>query len=244
VPTDVALSPDGADLYVTGAMKEAGFPRAAWVGGIYELARRADGAVAPAPLGCFGPTDARGCGRITSYYALEEPVISPDGSSLYTIGYDAIWRFPRAADGSLGAPECALAAGRGCGLGDATYDSIAISPDGSLLYLGTFYETAAYSIASTGALTKVAARSIPSDLLTVSPDGARLYGTTDFTSSEGIRAFAVGGDELSALGGPFRVEEVDGLALTPDGGTLLATSSCGCGGSLLSLSTSRKEALP
>ncbi|HTR76380.1 MAG TPA: hypothetical protein VMH33_14090 [Solirubrobacterales bacterium] len=236
IPNDVVPSPDGADLYVTGAMKERGFPRAAWVGGIYEFARRADGTVAPTPLGCFGPTDARRCGAIASYYPLQEPVMAPDGSALYAIGYDAIWRFPRTADGSLGAPECALAAGPGCALGYPSYESLAIGAAGSPLYLGTFRETAAYSIAPNGALTKVAARRIPSDLLALSPDGSRLYGAAYGTGHGGIRAFAVGGDALSPLGGPFLAEDVEGMALTPDGATLLATTSCTCGG-LLDLAT-------
>lgn len=236
-PTDIALSPDGGDLYVTGAMKEKGFPRSAWVGGIYELARRPDGTVAPAPLGCFGPTDARGCANVASYYPLEEPVMSPDGSALYAIGYDAIWRFPRAADGSLGPPECALAAGPGCALGNADYNSLAISPDGSLLYLGAFRETAAYSIGPTGALTKVAATPIQSSSLALSPDGTRLYGAADNSRPRGIRAFAVGGGALFPLGGPFHAENVEDMAVTPDGATLLATTACACRGALLALST-------
>lgn len=242
-PTGIALSPDGADLYVTGEMKEAGFPRPGWVGGIYELARRADGTIAPAPLGCFGPAEAHACATIDTSY-LDEPVVTPDGSALYAVGNEGIWRFPRTADGSLGAPSCVLWAGPGCGLATPDYQSLAISPDGSLLYVGTTRMTAAYSIGPTGALAKVAATPLASDRLALSPDGSRLYGAVYDTGHDGIRAFAVGGGALSPLGQPFSVEGVEGMAVTPDGGTLLATSSCGCGGALLALSPNRKESLP
>jgi hypothetical protein len=242
-PDGLAISPDGTDLYVTGVIKESGFPHPEWLGGIYEFARRADGSVVPAPIGCFGPAAARGCATIKVPY-LDEPVVSPDGSALYASGEAAIERFPRAADGSLGAPSCLLGASLGCGLGYPGYESLAISPDGSRLYLGTVHETAAYSIGPTGTLTELAASRLASDDLTLSPDGSRLYGAVYDTGHGGIRAFAVGGDTLSPLGGPFSVEGVESMALTPDGGTLLATSSCGCGGALLSLSPNRKEPAP
>ncbi len=240
-PTGIALSPDGADLYVTGAMKEKGFPRSAWVGAIDEFARRPDGTVAPTPLGCVGPADAHPCATIAAYH-LDDPTLAPDGSALYAVAYEGIWRFPRAADGSLGAPVCVIWAGHGCGLADPGYESLAISPDGSLLYLGTIHDTAAYSIGSTGTLAELVARPFPAERLALSPDGSRLYGSVD--GRGGIRAFAAGGGALSALGAPFRQEDVEGMAVTPDGGTLLATTSCGCGGALLSLSTSRKETPP
>lgn len=242
-PNGLALSPDGADLYVTGVIRVSGFPRPGWVGGIYELARRADGSVAPAPIGCLGPAGASSCTTL-EVPSLEEPVVSPDGSALYAVGYDAIERFPRAADGSLGAPSCLLGGRHGCGLGYPTYDAIAIAPDGSRLYLGAYRETVAYSIAPTGALTKVAASPIGSDRLALSPDGTRLYGAVYGTGHGGIRTFAVGDDALSPLGGPFRVEGVEGMALVPGGGTLLATSSCACDGALLALSTNRTKEAP
>ncbi|HWH19402.1 MAG TPA: hypothetical protein VN671_02625 [Solirubrobacterales bacterium] len=231
-PNGIVLSPDGADLYVTGAMKEKGFPRPAWVGGIYELARRPDGTVDPTPLGCFGPTDARGCATIKTY-DLIDPVVSPDGSALYAVGYQGIWRFPRAANGSLGAPSCVLGSSDGCEPSYLGYTSLAISPDGSLLYVGTIGETSAYSIGPTGTLTQVAASPVPSERLALSPDGTRLYGAVYGAVHDGIRTFAVGGDSLSPLGGLLPIPNVEGMAVTPDGGTLLATSSCGCRGALL-----------
>jgi hypothetical protein len=235
VPDGIALSPDGADLYLTGVMKEAGFPAPLWVGGLYEFARRGDGTVAPSSLGCFGPVDARACVTLHSLQ-LGEPLVSPDGSALYAVGNDALWRFRRAADGSLGAPECALALGPGCGLGYPAYRSVALSPDGSFLYLGTIRGTAAYAIGPGGTLTKAAATPIPADALAISPDGSRLYGATYDTGHDGIRAFAVGGGALSPLGGKLPVEGVANMVVTADGGTLLATSSCACDGALLALS--------
>jgi DNA-binding beta-propeller fold protein YncE len=236
----LALSPDGADLYVTAGNYVAASATDKFVSRLFEFSRRPDGTLAT--IGCLGPTRRSRCAKIGTS-ELRGPVVTADGAALYAVDDESLLRFPRSADGSLGKPECVLGRSRRC---DPTqgrpptpsYMTVALSPDGSHLYLGTTQATIAYSLSPAGTLTRLASQRIPSYRLALTPDGSRLYST----DSTGITTFATGESTLSQTGTPYPVTGAEGIAVTPDGSDLLVASWWQS--DLLVLSPNTKEPTP
>jgi DNA-binding beta-propeller fold protein YncE len=237
--TDLTLSPDGADLYVAGGNFVAASADDAFVSRLFEFRRRPDGTLAT--IGCLGPTRRSRCAKIGDS-ELRSPVVSADGKALYAVDDESLLRFPRSIDGSLGAPECVLGVAKRCPPTQAaprpSYYSLALSADGSRLYLGTTQATIAYSVSPGGPLTKLASQKVPSYDLALAPDGSDLYGT----DSEGATAFAAGESTLAPSGAPFPLEGAEGLAVTPDGSELLVASWWQS--DLLVLTPNTKEPVP
>ncbi|HEX4305080.1 MAG TPA: hypothetical protein VHZ54_03510 [Solirubrobacterales bacterium] len=235
----LAASPDGDDLYVSAGNYVARSAADKFVGRLFEFSRRPDGTLAT--IGCLGPTPRSRCLKIGTG-ELREPVVTDDGRALYAVEDDSLLRFPRWREGLLGRPECVLGHSSRCarsqGAPAPSYRSVAVSADGSSLYLGTTKETIAYSVSPDGALTRIASRRIPSYALALAPDGSRLYGT----ASTGITTFVTGEGTLSPSGTPFPVTGAEGIAVTPDGSALLVASWWQS--DLLVLSPNTKEPVP
>lgn len=217
----LAISPDGADLYVTAGNYVARSATGKFVSRLFEFARRPDGTLAT--IGCLGPAGRSRCAKIGTS-ELRAPVVSADGRALYAVDDESLLRFPRSEDGRLGRPECVLGRRGGCtqtqGAPAPSYYSVALSADGSRLYLGTTQVTVAYSVSPDGTLIKLASRKVPSYNLALAPDGTRLYGA----DSTGITTFATAEGTLSQVDAPYLVEGAEGIAVTPDGSALLVPS--------------------
>jgi DNA-binding beta-propeller fold protein YncE len=217
----LAISPDGADLYVTAGNYVVRSGTGKFVSRLFEFARRPDGTLAT--IGCLGPAGRSRCAKI-GVSELRAPLVTADGRALYAVDDESLLRFPRSEDGRLGRPECVLGRRAGCaqtqGAPAPSYYSVALSADGSLLYLGTTQVTIVYSVSSDGTLTKLASQRVPSYTLALTPDGTRLFGT----DSEGVNAFLTAEGGLSRNGATYADEGAEGLAVTPDGSTLLVAS--------------------
>jgi DNA-binding beta-propeller fold protein YncE len=131
-PSSIAISPDGANVYVTAAGSDAlaVFARNRRTGALRQL---------PGARGCFSQFPGGGClvGR-----ALNEPTsvaVSPDGEHVYVAGRrfpSAVASLSRAADGSVtqpaGAAGCVSrdrAIGCGVARGIGAPEEVAVSPD-------------------------------------------------------------------------------------------------------------------
>ncbi len=218
--TDLAVSPDGADLYVAAGNYVVRSGQGKFAGRLFEFRRRPNGTLAT--IGCLGPNGRSRCAKIGTS-ELRDPVVTADGRALYAVDDESLLRFPRAEDGSLGKPECVLGRRAGCsqtqGAPAPSYYSVAVSADGSRLYLGTTQATLAYSVSPQGTLTRTASLKVPSYTLALSPDGARLYGS----DSTGVNAFLTEGG-LTQSGATYPDQGAEGLALTPDGSALFVAS--------------------
>ena len=123
----VAVSPDGASVYVVGDDGDT----------LTTFARAADGALAF--RGCHRDTGATGCAAVASLSGARGVAVSPDGGSVYVTSVfdDALTTFSRAPDGSLAFRGCvAVGGGEGCAP-VASLDvavGVAVSPDGSSVY--------------------------------------------------------------------------------------------------------------
>jgi 6-phosphogluconolactonase (cycloisomerase 2 family) len=139
--TDVAVSPDGKNVYVLGSGDEA----------IAEFTRKSDGTLAE--LGCIADTHApqgTSCASNESAAGLfntQAIVVAPDGKDVYVAGQDdsgvgAIAEFARAADGTLTAVSGHECIGEGSqslcddisARGIAQPTALAISRDGQTVY--------------------------------------------------------------------------------------------------------------
>jgi DNA-binding beta-propeller fold protein YncE len=203
----VVVSRDGANVYaVTGANTLVVFDRAP-DGTITQKAGNA---------GCINDIAEYGTGSCVDGRGLRGPsgvVVSPDGGSVYvsSVTGNALAVFDRAADGTLtqkaGTAGCVgdTAGTDACAVGRALLQpgSVALSPDGANVYVGSFGSAAvaAFDRATDGTLTqKPGAAGCVSSLatggacasatllngptsVTVSPDGANAYVTTNPTFS-------------------------------------------------------------
>jgi DNA-binding beta-propeller fold protein YncE len=161
---DVALSPDGRNVYVT-------IEGTATADGMLQIFNRAaDGSLTPA--GCWDYTAGTDCGSGHTTPGLGDPegiVVSPDGKDVYVAAYDsrAVITFARAADGSLTPAGCiqdpgggnAGAPGLQCGTsttpGMKGATGIAISSNGASVYVAGFSSSALvrFNRSTSGVLT-------------------------------------------------------------------------------------------
>src|SRR5215207_6306380 len=126
-PRSIAITPDGASLYVAslGSLAVVRFDRAAG-GGL-------------TPRGCIkDASSAAGCPDIVAGLSgLQDLAVSDDGESVYTAG-TTLMRFDRAAGGGLTTDDCIADVGvTGCGqnaLGMAGLFGVAVAPDGADVY--------------------------------------------------------------------------------------------------------------
>ena len=188
----VAVSPDGSSVYVVSAID----------GAIVRFDRNpATGALTP--RGCIADAgDIAGCGTTQQgLNAASGVAVSPDGSSVYVASStdDAIVRFDRnPATGALSGQGCIADVGDTAGCGTTQQglngaSGVAVSPDGSSVYVASFTEDAIVSFdrnPATGALTPRGCIADAGDFagcgttqqglnaaygVAVSPDGSSVY---------------------------------------------------------------------
>lgn len=202
-PVSIAVSPDGANVYVASAGSDAlsVFSRNRRTGVLTQLA---------GSLGCVSQRAGGGCviGR-----ALNEPTsvaVSPDGSHVYVTGRrfpSGVAVFARAADGSLtqpaGAAGCVTHRGANeCGVARAlaSPEEVTVSPDSRFVLVAAM-RSSAVSVLSQG------------------PEG--------LTQAEGAAGcIANGGGTEGCAAGRGLAGPVD-LAVTRDGRNLYTASSVG-----------------
>jgi len=206
--TAVAVSPDGANVYVASFLSNA----------VVTFNRAGDGTLTPA--GCIQSTGGTACsgsgGTTPGLVGAYDVTVSPDGDSVYVASYtsDAVVTFSRAASGQLtpqgciqntGGNTCSGTGGTAPGLSGPR--SVAVSPDGDNLYVAAFLSdaiavfdrapngtlAAAGCIQNTGGTLCTAPEDTtpgldgPSSVL-VSPDGMNVYAASTF--SDAIVEFA------------------------------------------------------
>jgi DNA-binding beta-propeller fold protein YncE len=244
----VAVSPDGRNVYVAAANADAivVFTRDARTGALTQP----DGAA-----GCIALGGADGCASATTLDGPNSVVVSPDGATVYATARDsnAIVAFARdASTGALTQAGCVATGGGDCapGRGLRGADAVAVSPDGTSVYVGAFDGNAVASFTrdpATGALTQTGCLATETtegctyDMLlggvegiTVSPDGSSVYAAAALASTiVGYNRAADGtltpNGCVTASGapgcGPARsMGGPNAVVVSPDGATLYTTS--------------------
>jgi DNA-binding beta-propeller fold protein YncE len=231
-PNAIAISPDGDNVYVVGTDSNE-------TGNIAEFARNANGSLTQlaSPNNCVDEHESSGtpiCGT-SSGHGLTEPtavVVSPNGANVYVAdgSGDAVAEFARGAGGvltQLASPNnCLAEGGSDCGTttakGLSGAQSLAISPDGTSLYVGGEDTIAELTRNANGSLTQLASPNnciqeaaddatdcdnetgvgvVEIRSLAVSPDGQNLY-SSDGTYTGAVAEFARGANgALTQLGG-------------------------------------------
>jgi DNA-binding beta-propeller fold protein YncE len=246
--TGIAVSPDGADVYAASESSDAitEFQRNAANGGLTEI-------------GCIAEAAAGGCTAGTGLTHAENIVLSGDGTSLYATALDgnAVAEFERnALTGALAETGCIAEAGAdGCAVGNGLSgaDGIAISPDGSSVYVAaeTGGALASFTRSPSGALTEQGCTAESGSdgcsttpgingaaRVTVSVNGANVYAAGYFGDTIATFARAANGALTfsGCLGEPNNADGCTpvrglirpaGLALSPDGHNLYAGSQLG-----------------
>jgi DNA-binding beta-propeller fold protein YncE len=129
-PQALAVSPDGASLYV------------ATFKGLLIFDRHADGTLAQRPgnEGCITGVSVTGCVTEPNLQGLTDIAISPDGKNVYVGAQqsDKIMTYTRAANGSLARTGCvSVTVDAGCVMSDQLVGNsygLAVSPDGKNVY--------------------------------------------------------------------------------------------------------------
>lgn len=251
-PNDVAVSPDGRNLYAAAPVDGAVTAFTRSPAGVLVPAQCLDAVGGPDP--CPGP-DVPG---LTGASAV---AVSPDGRSVYVAAQnaDAVVRFDRAADGTLTPAGCVGDAGTTvCGAStaeglDQAID-VAVSDDGASVYVAGFLDDAVVRLdrAASGGLTpqgciddaggpnpcgagNETAGLNGARAIAPSPDGGSLYVASsadnavvrlDRAPAGAIAAsgqcFDSTGPACTALTG---LVNPGGVAVSPDGASVYATSS-------------------
>jgi 6-phosphogluconolactonase (cycloisomerase 2 family) len=207
-PFALAVSPDGAHVYVAGLNSVAAFSRNAGTG-----------------LLTFVEVEFDGVGGVDGIDRALSLAISPDGAHVYVTGAfdDAVAVFARnAGTGALTFVEVQRE-GVGGVTGITLAGTIVVSLDGSHVYVGGFDVAVFERDAGTGALTfvEVVTAGITQPLsLAISPDGTNVYLWQHSGSVSAVVTF-----DRDALTGALAFVDLEGaignVFVTPDGAHLL-----------------------
>jgi len=218
-PNSVAVSPDGNNVYATSVNSSAVtiFQRNQTTGALTQL---------PGPAGCLATTATPDCASATALNGPDVVAVSPDGKNVYVGAFfgSAVLAFAR--DGSTGAltqlpgtSGCIAASNAGCARGLALNqpEGLAISGDGTNVYVAAALSAAVDVLArtpATGALTQASdgtgcltstplngcgtARALRgADAVAVSADDRNLYVTAGLSQSIAMFNRASGSGRLT-----------------------------------------------
>lgn len=214
-PRDVAVSPDGASVYVVSSRGDS----------IAHLFRAPDGALALD--GCLSSTGDGGCGKLpgAALTGARAVAVSPDGRSVYVASYNrgSVTHFFRAPGGQITYDGCLNNDGsEGCGdLPSAPLlgaSDVAVSPDGRSVYVASELADSVGHFARggpDGQLTAFACHASTDERGCHDVPEAPLGGATSVAVSPDGRSVYVTAQAGDAIGHFFRESE-DG-ALTWDG---------------------------
>jgi DNA-binding beta-propeller fold protein YncE len=247
-PTSVAVSPDGANVYVAAMSGSA----------VVVLSRGTGGALRQ--VGCVAEIPIPDCAGGTALTGADVVAVSPDGANVYVGAFigNAVAVFARdPSTGALSPAGCIAEAISGCApaVGLAGPEGLAISPDGENVYVGAAISGSLAVLnrdPTTGALTQppapggcfatgpvsgcATAKALTgADAVAVSPDGANVYVAAGLAN--GFAAFARNTDtgaltplqgtaacflqaiaEGCGLGRAF--VDPEGVAVSPDGASV------------------------
>ncbi len=206
----LAVSPDGAHLYVASSSLQAGRPALAVFG-------------RDASTGGLSFVEAIGSEDVGALDNARYVRVSPDSRHLYVATYGGVLAFAR--DSSTGALSY-------LGLHDGRADSIATSPDGRHLYAVTEWQAAVTVLArdtGAGTLSFVEAFALAglrgADDVLVTPDGRHLYVASYDDSSLAAFTRDAGSGTLSPVatygrdveGDADGLEDAEAVVVSPDG---------------------------
>jgi DNA-binding beta-propeller fold protein YncE len=244
----IAVSPDGRNVYVAAANADAivVFTRDPRTGRLSQPAGTA---------GCIAVGGADGCATATGLVSPNAVEISPDGRTVYATSRadNAVVAFARdGATGALAQVACVSGTDPACtpgsGLGGA--DTVAVSPDGTSVYVGAFDGNAVAVFArdaGTGTLTQTSclaadgaggctpvAGLVGVEGITVSPDGTNVYAAGALANTlvtfSRTTTGALTATGCTATGGsgctPARsLSGTNDIVVSPDGSTLYTTAA-------------------